>query len=113
MGKVDLKMKIKKHSAYYFIKYTGGSCFLWLMLACLMMLACHSPGSHGKTVFRYNEQAGIATLDPAFAKNQSIIWAVHQLYNTLVETDNNLNIAPSLAYGWDVSPDRTIYTFHL
>ena len=30
---------------------------------------------------------GIASLDPAFAKNQSIMWAVHQLYNTLVEVD--------------------------
>ena len=43
--------------------------------------------SNNKQVFHYNEQTGIATLDPAFAKNQSIMWAVHQLYNTLVETD--------------------------
>src|SRR5665213_4023820 len=47
-----------------------------------------------KNIFHYNEQSGIATLDPAFAKNQSIMWAVHQLYNTLVQTDNNLNLIP-------------------
>ena len=41
-----------------------------------------------KNIFHYNEQSGIATLDPAFAKNQSIMWAVHQLYNTLVQTDD-------------------------
>jgi peptide/nickel transport system substrate-binding protein len=64
-------------------------------------------------VFRYNEQTGIATLDPAFAKNQSIIWAVHQLYNTLVETDQELNIVPSLAKSWEVSGDRRTYIFHL
>ena len=64
-------------------------------------------------VFRYNEQTGIATLDPAFAKNQSIIWAVHQIYNTLVETDNHLRIVPSLAKNWEVSEDRLSYIFHL
>lgn len=64
-------------------------------------------------VFRYNESTGIATLDPAFAKNQSIMWAVHQLYNTLVEIDSSLNIVPSLARSWDVSDDRLVYTFHL
>src|SRR5438045_7267711 len=66
-----------------------------------------------KNIFRYNEQTGIATLDPAFAKNQSVIWAVHQLFNTLVETNEELNIVPSLAYRWDVSTDRLTYVFHL
>ncbi len=56
---------------------------------------------------------GIASLDPAFAKNQSIMWAVHQLYNTLVEVDSNLQLVPSLAKSWDISPDRLTYTFHL
>ena len=70
------------------------------------------PGS-GKKVFYYNESDGIASLDPAFAKNKSIMWAVHQLYNTLVETDNNLHIVPALARSWDISADRSTWTFHL
>ncbi|AXY73085.1 ABC transporter substrate-binding protein [Paraflavitalea soli] len=80
-----------------------------------MILATACGGSAGgyKQVFRYNEYSGIASLDPAFAKNQSVIWAVHQLYSTLVETDNELRIVPSLAYRWDVSADRLVYTFHL
>ncbi|HEY2722525.1 MAG TPA: ABC transporter substrate-binding protein [Chitinophagaceae bacterium] len=41
------------------------------------------------------------------------MWAVHQLYNTLVEIDNNLNIVPSLAKSWEISADRLTYTFHL
>ena len=40
-------------------------------------------------IFHYNESTGIASLDPAFAKNQSIMWAIHQLYNTLVEIDSH------------------------
>ena len=59
--------------------------------------SCKSAKKGDKQVFHYNEPTGIASLDPAFAKNQSIIWPVHQLYNTLVETDSNLRIAPSLA----------------
>jgi oligopeptide transport system substrate-binding protein len=66
-----------------------------------------------KNVFHYNEQSGIATLDPAFAKNQSIMWAVHQIYNTLIQTDDSLHLVPSLAKSWDISEDNLTYTFHL
>jgi len=41
------------------------------------------------------------------------MWPAHQLFNTLVEIDDSLHIVPSLAKSWDISPDRTIYTFHL
>jgi len=41
------------------------------------------------------------------------MWAVHQLYNTLVEVDQDLNIAPSLAKRWEISKDRLTYTFYL
>ncbi len=74
---------------------------------------CGARKAHNKKVFAYNEVTGVATLDPAFAKNQSIMWVVHQLYNTLVEVDTGLNIVPSLAHSWQVSDDRLTYTFHL
>jgi len=80
----------------------------------LLFGACgHSSSSAGKKVFYYNESDGIASLDPAFAKNRSIMWALHQLYNTLVETDNNLRIVPALARSWEVSADRSTWTFRL
>ncbi len=41
------------------------------------------------------------------------MWAIHQLYNTLVEVDSQLNIIPSLATRWDISNDRKKYTFFL
>ena len=87
----------------------------WVLVlgACLLIAACRHQNSNGKKIFHYNEVTGIASLDPAFAKNQSIMWAVHQLYNTLVETDDNLNMVPSLAKSWDVSADRREYIFHL
>ena len=78
-----------------------------------ILFSCNNNPTTVKKIFRYNEATNIATLDPAFAKNQSIIWAVHQLFNTLVETNEKLEIVPSIAYRWDVSQDRTVYTFHL
>jgi peptide/nickel transport system substrate-binding protein len=67
----------------------------------------------GRNIFHYNEQSGIATLDPAFAKNQSVIWAVHQIYNTLVQTDDSLHLVPSLAKSWEISADNLSFIFHL
>src|SRR5689334_16769593 len=84
-----------------------------LLLIFLSVTSCRSRHNKDAQVFRYNETTGIATLDPAFAKNQSVIWPIHQLYNTLVETDGQLNMVPSLATRWDVSPDRKTYLFHL
>jgi len=78
-----------------------------------IIASCTSHSNNNKKIFQYNEQTGIATLDPAFAKNQSIMWAVHQIYNTLVEVDSQLNIVPSLAKSWEISADRKWYTFHL
>jgi len=90
--------------------------FRYLPVLCtyaVILLSCNSKTSSDKQVFSYNEQTGIATLDPAFAKNQSIMWAVHQLYNTLVEVDTSLNIVPSVAKSWNISADRLTFTFHL
>jgi len=87
--------------------------FLVLVPCALFLASCSGKHEADKNIFHYNEQTGIASLDPAFAKNQSIMWAVHQLYNTLVEVDQNLKIVPSLAKRWEISDDRRTYTFHL
>ena len=79
----------------------------------LLTFSCNSHQHPGKKIFRYNEATGIASLDPAFAKNQSIMWPVHQLYNTLVEVDEQMNIKPSLADHWTFSADRKQILFYL
>jgi oligopeptide transport system substrate-binding protein len=67
----------------------------------------------GKTVFRYNEASNITSLDPAFAKDLANIWPCNQLFNGLVQLDDELQIKPCIARSWDVSPDSKVYTFHL
>src|SRR5215203_19977 len=86
---------------------------LTIILFAICLFSCYSSEKRQQNIFHYNEQTGIASLDPAFAKNQSIMWAVHQLYNTLVEVDSQLNIVPSLAKRWEISADKTTYTFYL
>ncbi|HVT84345.1 MAG TPA: ABC transporter substrate-binding protein [Chitinophagaceae bacterium] len=86
----------------------------WLLIiSCGLLVSCYNKNRKERNIFHYNETTGIASLDPAFAKNQSIMWVIHQLYNTLVEVDQHLNIVPSLAKSWDVSADRLTWTFHL
>lgn len=65
------------------------------------------------SVFRYNESAGILTLDPIYAKDLPHIWACNQLYNSLVSFDNEMNLVPAIAKSWDISDDGLLYTFHL
>jgi peptide/nickel transport system substrate-binding protein len=100
-------MKVIKHLSTRQAIWTSG-------LLLLLLGGCGSPASdRSKKTFTYNESDGIASLDPAFAKNRSIMWAIHQLYGTLVETDADLHFVPGLASHWEVSPDRRTWTFHL
>lgn len=86
----------------------------WLLVAgCWLLGSCYNRKSKEDNIFHYNEFNGISSLDPAFAKSQSTMWAAHQFYNTLVEIDDSLHIKPSLAKSWDISADRTVFTFHL
>lgn len=91
--------------------------YKWILSAGLLSVffisSCYNEKRSKKQIFHYNEFNGIASLDPAFAKNQSTMWPAHQLFNTLVEIDKNLHIVPSLAKNWEISDDKTIYLFHL
>lgn len=110
-----LFIKLKKQNERLSILNQHASfCFyIIISLSTITLLSCKHTTSSAKKVFAYNQPEGIATLDPAFAKSQPTMWVAHQLYNTLVETDSNLNIVPSLAKSWDVSSNRLTYTFHL
>ena len=89
-------------------------CYVCLFIL-LLFTSCHGPNKDNKnlTVFRYNESAGITSLDPAFAKDQANIWACNQLYNGLVQLDDKLNVIPCIAKSWEISNDGLDYTFHL
>lgn len=84
-----------------------------LVVAAVMVVGCSGHRHDDKMIFRYNESAGITTLDPAFAKDQALTWACRQLYNGLVQLDSALQVQPCIAKRWDISPDGLTYTFTL
>lgn len=83
---------------------------LWLLTACN---GCNDAKKSDQKFFRYNQSSGLASLDPAFAKDQSTIWACNQLYNSLVQLDDNLNTQPAIAKTWEIAEDGKTYIFHL
>ncbi|OFX73594.1 MAG: ABC transporter substrate-binding protein [Bacteroidetes bacterium GWE2_29_8] len=80
----------------------------------IIFISCSQEKRHtDKAIFKYNESSGITSLDPAFAKDQSNIWACNHLFNRLIELDDSLNIKPSIAYRWDILDSGRVYKFYL
>ena len=83
-------------------------------LCLLFLLSCGIPTQdENLSIFRYNQASGIGSLDPTFAKDQATIWACNQLFNGLVQLNENLEVIPSIAKSWEISEDAKRYTFHL
>ena len=66
-----------------------------------------------KDVFRYNEYRNVTSLDPAFARNPQNIWPINQMFNGLVQLDENLEVQPDIAREWKISEDGLDYVFTL
>ena len=83
--------------------------FLFVITFC----SCSQSKETDKNVFRYNEHKNIGSLDPAFAKDNADNWAINQLFNGLVQMDEDLNVTPCIAKDWSVSKDALTYSFLL
>ena len=81
----------------------------------LLLISCNSEMNSDKDhlVFRYNEHSNIATLDPAFASNPQLIWPTNQLFNSLVQLDDELNVQPDIAKNWTFDDSTLTYKFNL
>lgn len=53
------------------------------------------------------------TLDPHLATDATSASYIVEIFGGLVTIDKDLNIVPDIAESWEVSPDGTVYTFHL
>ena len=91
------------------ISYLSISCTLVLFISC----GGDSNSNKDHLVFRYNEHKNIGSLDPAFAKDNADIWAINQLFNGLVQMDENLYVKPCIAKDWIISEDAKTYSFIL
>lgn len=88
--------------------------FIYLTI-CTLFLSCNNNEKTAKDhlVFRYNEHKNIGSLDPAFSKDLADIWATHQLFNGLVQMDDELNVKPAIAKHWAITDSAKTYTFTL
>ena len=102
-------MPVQHQETKPFIKFLCA----FVPLCFILFSSCNNHNHPDKKIFHYNESSGLASLDPAFAKNKQVMWAVHQLYSTLTEIDSNMQMIPLLARHWDITDDNLLFTFHL
>jgi len=91
---------------------------LMLSTTAVFAAALAAPGNlwaepvHGGTL-----QVGLADdppeMDPHLTSSNASRTVLHNIFATLVEVDEELQIQPELAESWEVSEDGTEYTFHL
>ena len=78
-------------------------------------VCCSSPNENkdSRTVFKYNEMAGITSLDPGAARSFENIWVVNQLYSGLLQMSDSLLVESAVAKSWDIAKNGLTYTFNL
>lgn len=91
------------------IGYLSIGCIVFFLFSC----GKDSNTTKDHLVFRYNEFANINTLDPAFSRTLQDNSVCNQLFNGLVQLDDELNILPCIAKDWTISEDGKTYTFNL
>jgi peptide/nickel transport system substrate-binding protein len=93
---------------------------LWFIaLGLLLLIGCRGGAPPlnfppGAQVLHLAATDDVPTLDPA-AGYDTASWSFEQMiFDTLVRYgDDNVAIVPDLALAWEVSPDATVFTFHL
>ena len=110
MGKLRHKFKLIANALT-----AHGSQLIALILFLLLFSSCvkNNSDSENLKIFKYNESAGILTLDPIYAKDLPHIWACNQIFNGLVAFDDEMNVVPAIAKSWNISDDGMTYTFVL
>ncbi len=85
----------------------------FIFLLSILFWGCAPTIKETKSVFRFNIDAGLTSLDPAFCRNQNNVWAVNMLYNGLVQISDDMQVQPAIAKSWIISPSGLEYTFSL
>lgn len=85
----------------------------WFLITACFLFGCNPKVDNKSDVFRYNEHKNIGSLDPAFSKDLADIWATNQLFNGLVQMDEQMTVQPAIAKHWTISDDALTYSFTL
>ena len=86
---------------------------LFALILALSMALALVPAAFGEgNVLRYGMDASAVGFDPHTISAVASMRMIGQIYNTLVDVDENLNVIPELATSWE-QPDDQTYIFHL
>ena len=86
--------------------------FLFFVTTFSFLLSCSVEDfTDDERVFRYNESAGITTLDPAHSRSLELMWVADALYDGLVELSPELEVKPAIATSWEWDDKGVV--FHL
>ncbi len=88
---------------------------LILVSSSVFLISCGGDNKHAEKhiVFSYNEGNSITSLDPAAASSFENIQGVNQLFNGLVQMNDDLIVEPAIAKKFSISSDGLVYTFDL
>ena len=92
-------------------KFTFSHHLLFLTTISLFWSCSVEDFSYDERVFRYNESAGITTLDPAHSRSLELMWVADALYDGLVELSPELEVKPAIATSWEWDDKGVV--FHL
>ena len=95
------------------MKFSMNNRIIFTPLLLFIIVQCFSQEVSKTNFFQYNESGDITSLDPAAATRTENIWAVNQLFNGLVQLDDNLEVKPCIAKSWKISEGGRVYTFSL
>ena len=85
-----------------------------LYLFIFLIFSCNTiENNKDLAIFKYNQASSIGSLDPIYAKDQASIWVSNQIFNGLVQLNNDLEVKPCIAKRWNISKNGKIYTFYL
>jgi peptide/nickel transport system substrate-binding protein len=89
--------------------------FLLFLCTGFLLISCgyHKEKHDNQKVFNMLLPAGLSSLDPAFARDQSNSWMISQIFNGLVQLDTNLEVQPCIAKSWEIRDSGRVYVFHL
>jgi len=86
---------------------------LSLLLVLALALSMTAVASAEGNVLRYGTETEPAGFDPHTISSHASIRIMAQVYNQLVDMNENLEVIPELATSWEISDDNMTYTFHL
>lgn len=86
--------------------------FLALLFAAAMVLSSFAAFAQENTVLKIGAEAEPTGFDPHTTTQHVALRIINQMYETLVDVDDDLNVIPRLAESWE-QPDETSYIFNL